>query len=123
VQDAVNAGRLGPARTRTCARCGRPAAEWHHASYAPGDELAVEALCRDCHQAETAGPAATVRETVEKVEGAGGAMTTERFIAALGIAKSTACDRLKAAEAAGLLEREGRGGRAGPQVWRAAGSR
>jgi hypothetical protein len=45
-------------------------------------------------------------------------MTTEQFIAALKIAKSTVCDRSKAAEAALALGREGKGGRSGPQIWR-----
>jgi hypothetical protein len=118
VREAVHQGALTPASAQPCARCGKPAAEWHHASYAPGDELAVEPLCLACHQPETADPAATVRETVATVRDADGAMTTEQFITAMGIAKSTASDRLKAAEAAGLLKREGQGGRSGPQVWR-----
>jgi predicted HTH transcriptional regulator len=49
---------------------------------------------------------------------AGGAATTEAFIAALGASKATASRRLTAAAAAGRLKREGQGGRGGPQVWR-----
>jgi hypothetical protein len=118
VQNAVHAGELLPAKTQACARCGQTAAEWHHASYAPGDELDVEALCLACHQPETADPAATVAETVATIAGAGGAMTVAAFTAALGISPSAASKRLTAAEKAGKLTREGQGGRSGPQVWR-----
>ena len=118
VQDAVHRGQLAPAKTQPCARCGKPAAEWHHASYAPGAELDVEALCLACHQPETADPAATVAETVATIAGVGGAMTVAAFTAALGISPSAASKRLTAAEKAGKLTREGQGGRSGPQVWR-----
>ena len=118
VQAAINQGQLAPAKTQPCARCRKPAAEWHHPSYAPGDELDVEPLCKACHQPETADSAATVRDTVRTIRGAGGAMTTPEFIAALGITKGAASMRLNAAERAGLLQREGDGRRTGPQVWR-----
>jgi AAA domain len=120
VQEAVHRGELAPARQYVCATpgCGKPASEWHHPSYAPGQELAVAALCQDCHQRETTDLAATLRETVRTVRAAGGAMTTDDFIKALGVSPATASRRLTAAEAAGLLTREGTGGRSGPQVWR-----
>jgi hypothetical protein len=92
---------------------------WHHPSYAPGDELAVAPLCKACHRRETADPAATLRETVETVRAAGGALATPDFMAALGIKEAAASKRLNDAEAAGLLERTGKGRRSGPQVWRA----
>ena len=118
VQEAVHQGQLTPAKDQPCARCGKPAAEWHHASYAPGDELAVEALCLACHQPATADPAATVAETVRLIKEAGGAMTAAELMATLGITKGAASTRLNAAEKAGLLTREGEGRRSGPQVWR-----
>jgi hypothetical protein len=120
VRGAVQRGQLAPASARVCATpgCGRPAVAWHHPGYALGQELAVAALCRDCHQRETADPAATLRETVRAVRDAGGALTTAAFMAALGIKGAAASKRLKAAEAAGLLRPEGPGGRRGPRVWR-----
>jgi len=78
----------------------------------------VAALCRDCHQRETADPSATLRGTVRTVRDAGGAMTTAAFMATLGIKGAAASKRLKDAEAAGLLRPEGPGGRRGPRVWR-----
>ncbi len=122
VQAAVNAGHLAPARTQPCARCGRPAAEWHHPSYDAGAELAVEPLCLDCHQVERTDPTATVQETVRTIRNAGGQLTTPDFIAALGITKGAASMRLNAAEQAGLLRREGGGRRRGPQVWLLTGA-
>jgi predicted transcriptional regulator len=50
-------------------------------------------------------------------------MTTDAFTAALNVSAATASRRLTDAEAAGLLEREGKGGRSGPQVWREAQER
>jgi hypothetical protein len=121
VREAMQRGELEPAKAQACARCGAPAAEWHHPSYAPGDELTVEALCRACHRPETADPSATLRETVRTIRDAGGQMTTPDFMAALGIKEGAASKRLTAAEKAGLIERSGRGGRQGPQVWRVVG--
>jgi hypothetical protein len=125
VQAAVHQGTLPPARQQACARCGQPAAEWHHGGgYAAGEALAVTALCLPCHQRETArtgpdGLTPALRETVAAVRSAGpGGAPTAAVIIALGVTKSAASARLTAAEQAGLLVREGRGGRAGPQVWR-----
>jgi hypothetical protein len=118
VREAIQRGDLAPANEHTCARCEAPAAEWHHTSYAPGDELAVTPLCKSCHMGETTDTGATLRSTVAAIDAGGGSMTTEAFMAALKIGKAAASARLNAAEAAGLVERSGRGGRSGPQVWR-----
>jgi hypothetical protein len=123
VQEAVHQGQMAPAKTQPCARCGKPAAEWHHPSYAPGAELAVEALCLVCHQPETADPAATVAETVRIITAAGGAMTAAELMATLEIQAPAASKRMTAAEKAGLLKREGGGRHSGPPVWRVVGSR
>jgi hypothetical protein len=121
VRAAVQRGALEPARALPCATpgCGARAVEHHHPSYAPGQELAVTPLCASCHTRETVGDGSDARrQTVATIRAAGGAMTAEAFVAATGTSKATASRRLTDAEAAGLLKREGRGGRSGPQVWR-----
>jgi hypothetical protein len=125
VRQAVRAGELAPVEAQACAKCGQPAAEYHHQrGYAAEHATDVTPLCERCHQQETAAPAGAsvgttiLEETVQTIRAAGGAMTTADFIAASGISKGTASARLNAAEQAGRLRREGGGGRRGPQVWR-----
>lgn len=49
VNDAVKAGLMPHVKTLACVRCGAPATEYHHWSYAPDQWLVVEAMCAACH--------------------------------------------------------------------------
>jgi hypothetical protein len=133
VREAMREGTLPRPDTLPCAGCGGTALEYHHhRGYSRQHWLSVTPLCKPCHtrvhpvEAPAAGAAkvprgrltATQRETVATIHKAGGEMRTPDFIAALGITKGTASKRLTEAEAAGLLERSGKGGSLGPQRWR-----
>lgn len=50
VSNAIAAGKLPKPNTQKC-KCGNPAKEYHHESYAPEHWLDVEAMCLDCHGA------------------------------------------------------------------------
>lgn len=49
VQSAVLHGELPYVKVLACVRCGAPATDYHHWSYAPDQWLVVEAMCATCH--------------------------------------------------------------------------
>lgn len=49
VSDAVRRGEIPHVKTQVCVRCGSPATEYHHWSYAKDAWLQVEAMCPTCH--------------------------------------------------------------------------
>lgn len=52
VGNAIQSGKLAPARDLACVRCGAPAAHYHHNNgYAPEHQLDVMAVCAPCHWA------------------------------------------------------------------------
>jgi hypothetical protein len=50
VANAVQRGELAPVHTLACDKCGNPATDYHHPSYAKEDRLNVIPLCRSCHR-------------------------------------------------------------------------
>ena len=75
VNNAIKAGTLKKASTKTCFRCGkRPGAEYHHINgYSEGKKLQVRAICHHCHATITnKADLAALTEGILILRGSGG---------------------------------------------------